>query len=155
MDSRIKAAGRTSGVFSRRILEEKVTVNSHKKTFSCFPYQLDHGTCNPAPVSVLSAHLSLELPLSSPSCCGPPRASAWPTGTALLNFLPGKLVLLELLLLLLAAIKLLHLPVALVPDTISMVTPTSHCWTCIHVQVLHVGGPVEVLPSCLRGVGLQ
>lgn len=64
-------------------------------------------------------------------------------------------MLLKLLLLMLAAIKLLNLPVALVTDTIFMFTPTSHYWACIHVKVLCVGGPVKVLPSCLHGVALR
>lgn len=57
---------------------------------------------------------------------------------------------LELLLLLLAALKLLDLPVALVTDTISMVTLTSHCWACMHAWVLHIG-----VPACKIAVERQ
>lgn len=137
-----KSADRTSRLFSRTIMVKEGYRKFSQKGISLLPPPAESLGCSPAlpQPSMLTWNWSSSKQLFS---MAPPEPQPGPADITSLHFLPARLVLLQPLLLLLAATKLLDWHVALVTDTISMVTQTSHCWACTDAWVLHVGDPAS------------
>lgn len=116
-----KAAGRTSRLFSRTVMVKEGCRKFSQKGISLLPLSVESLGCSPAlpQSSMLTLNWSSFKQLFT---MAHPEPQPGPADVSSLYFLPARLVLLELLLLLLAATKLLDWHVALVTDTISTVT---------------------------------
>lgn len=99
---------RTSKLSSRTVLVGEGY--SKFSQFPCFLHCLDHWACSPAPSSVLNASLKPELLQASLHALALPEPQPAPAGSTFLLFCFGRLVLLELLLLLTAPKLLIRSP---------------------------------------------
>lgn len=83
-----KAAGKSSRLFSRKVLVGDRYSKFSSKGISLLPLPVESLDCSPTPPSILCAHLKLELLQVSLHAVAPAEPQSGPAGLTFMHFLP-------------------------------------------------------------------